>query len=98
MSTLPFSFNHLLNDISFNPVALRKTKIVCNFGRSECSRNKRKCFPLRADAILEGLYDQGKQTGLKATKLFMFNSAKHEVLNVHKYENIKKFSIFSSPG
>ena len=69
MSTLPFSFKLLLNDISFNPVALRKTKIVCNFGHSECSRNKRKCFPLRGDPILEGLYDQGEQTGLKAIKL-----------------------------
>ena len=24
----------------FNPVALRKTKIICNFGLSECSRVK----------------------------------------------------------
>ena len=27
--------------ISFNPVALRKAKIVCNFGLSECNRVKK---------------------------------------------------------
>ena len=26
---------------------------------------------------------------------FMLNSAEHEILNAYKYENIKKFSIFS---
>ena len=26
--------------------------------------------------------------------VFMLNSAEHEVLNAHKYENIKKFCIF----
>ena len=25
---------------------------------------------------------------------FMLNSAEHEILNAHKYNNIKKFSIF----
>ena len=27
---------------------------------------------------------------------FMLNSAEHEILNTHKYENIKKFSIFQA--
>ena len=27
---------------------------------------------------------------------FMLNSAEHEILDAHKYKNIKKFSIFSS--
>ena len=26
--------------VSFNPIALRKAKIVCNFGLSECNRVK----------------------------------------------------------
>ena len=26
--------------------------------------------------------------------VFMLNSAEHEMLNAHKYENIKKFCIF----
>ena len=28
--------------------------------------------------------------------IFMLNSAEHKVLNAHKYENIKKFSIFQA--
>ena len=32
--------------IHFNPNALRKAKIVCNFGLSECNRVKERiCFP-----------------------------------------------------
>ena len=27
---------------------------------------------------------------------FMLNSAEHEIFNAHKYENIKKFSIFQA--
>ena len=27
---------------------------------------------------------------------FMLNSAEHEILNVHKYKNIKKLSIFQA--
>ena len=27
------------------------------------------------------------------TTVFMLNSAEHEILNAHKYKNIKKFSI-----
>ena len=27
---------------------------------------------------------------------FLLNSAEHEILNAHKYENIKKFSIFQA--
>ena len=29
-------------DVFFNPIALRKAKIVCNFGLSEGNRDKRK--------------------------------------------------------
>ena len=35
------------NDIVVNPIALRKAKIICNFGLSECKRVKNKvikCF------------------------------------------------------
>ena len=30
----------LMSTCMFNPVALRKAKIVCNFGLSECNRVK----------------------------------------------------------
>ena len=36
---------------TLNPIALRKTKIVCNFGLSECNRVKGNNFPL-AEKIL----------------------------------------------
>ena len=29
---------------------------------------------------------------------FMLNSVEYEIVNVHKYENIKKFGIFSGSG
>ena len=29
-------------------------------------------------------------------KIFMLNSAEHEIQNAHKYKNIKKFSIFQA--
>ena len=32
---------------SFNPIALRKAKIVCNFGLSECNRIKEQNFELK---------------------------------------------------
>ena len=35
--------------------------------------------------------------GPEVIKLFfMLNSAEHEILNAHKYENIKKFSTFQA--
>ena len=35
--------------------------------------------------------------GPEVIKLFfMFNSAKHDILNAHKYKNIKKLSIFQA--
>ena len=37
--------------------------------------------------------DQGI-SGLEVIKNFMITSAEHEILNAHKYKNIKKFSIF----
>ena len=37
------------------------------------------------------------QTGPKVVKeFFMLNSAEHEILNAHKYKNIKKFSILQA--
>ena len=44
-----------------NPIALRKAKIVYNFGLSGCNRVKKKefapkFFPLRAECIFEGLH------------------------------------------
>ena len=37
-----------------------------------------------------------KRSGLEVIKLFfMLNSVEHEILNAHKYENIKNFSFFS---
>ena len=36
-------------------------------------------------------------TRLRGCKTFsMLNSAEHEILNAHKYKNIKKFSIFQA--
>ena len=32
--------------------------------------------------------------GLRLLKIFMLSSAEHEILNAHKYKNIKKFGIF----
>ena len=34
------SMSTLISTSMFNPVALRKAKIVCNFGLSECNRVK----------------------------------------------------------
>ena len=40
---------------------------------------------------------QGHKPGPEVIKLFfMLNSAEHELLNAHKYENIKNFSIFQA--
>ena len=33
---------------------------------------------------------------LRGYKTFMLNSAEHEILNAHKYKNIKKLSIFQA--
>ena len=38
----------------------------------------------------------GNPTGPEITKKIMFNSAEHEILNAHKYKNIKKFSILQA--
>ena len=35
-------------------------------------------------------------SGPKVIKFFMLNSAEHEILNAHKYKNIKKFSFFQT--
>ena len=36
----------------------------------------------------------GMEPGLEVIKNFMLNSTEHEILNAHKYKNIKKLSIF----
>ena len=38
------------------------------------------------------LFAKARTRGYK--KKFMLNSAEHEILNSHKYKNIKKFSFF----
>ena len=35
------------------------------------------------------------EPGPEVIKKIMLNSAEHEILNAHKYKNIKKFSLFS---
>ena len=35
-------------------------------------------------------------TAIRLWETFTFYSAEHEILNAHKYENIKKFSIFQA--
>ena len=37
-----------------------------------------------------------RRSGLEVIKLFMLNSAEHELLNAHMYKNIEKFSIFQA--
>ena len=44
------------------------------------------CFP-------KGL--QIKTSGPEVIKIFMLNSAEHEISNALKYKNIKKFRVFS---
>ena len=48
---------------------------------------------LRVNTIVERFYCSRPQ-GYNI--LFMFNSAEHEILNDHKYKNIKKLSIFQA--
>ena len=35
--------------------------------------------------------------GPEVIDFFVLNSAEHEILNAHKYINIKKFSFFQAP-
>ena len=37
---LKIEMKHMQSGDIFNPIALRKAKIVCNFGLSECNRVK----------------------------------------------------------
>ena len=37
-----------------------------------------------------------RQLGPKVIKNFKLNSSEHEILNAHKYKNIKKFSSFQA--
>ena len=48
--------------------------------------------------MLAGLVIFGvkESPGLEVIKLFMLNSADHEILNAHKYKNIKKFGFLGS--
>ena len=38
----------------------------------------------------------GLKLGPEVIKNFRLNSAEHEILNAHKYKNIKKFSFFQA--
>ena len=43
------------------------------------------------------LMTQAEQSWPRGYKtFFILNSSEHEILNAHKYENIKKFSIFQA--
>ena len=47
--------------------------------------------------ILLVLFDTPKISRPRGYKtFFILNSVEHEILNAHKYENIKKFSIFQA--
>ena len=40
-------------------------------------------------------YRKGNKPGPDVVKYFRLNSAEHEILNAHKYKNIKKYQHFS---
>ena len=40
--------------VGVNPIALRKAKIVCNFGISECNRVKYNCQRCSATLVISG--------------------------------------------
>ena len=49
----------------------------------------------QGDESLRAVLFQEKCSWPRGYKTFsMLNSAEHEILNAHKYKNIKKFSIF----
>ena len=56
-----------------------------------CSSAAKTCCWTDRVEILVRQYDLGR--GYKL--FFMLNSAEHEILNAHKYDKVKKFSIFS---
>ena len=79
-ASLSILFFHLfLIGVNFNPIELRKAKIVCNFGLSECNRVKgqnlfyrSKFYPLiRVDTFLDVFCSPRKAIG-KSCKLFPF--------------------------
>ena len=43
-------------------------------------------------SLLENIVNR---TGPEVVKIFMLSSGKHEILNAHKYKNIKNFSFFT---
>ena len=54
--------------------------------------NPVKFFSIKTDRSEQTLQRQIRPLGCKTS--FMLNSAEHEILNAHKYKNIKKFSFF----
>ena len=44
----------------------------------------------------KNLIIETEESGPEVIKLLMLNSGAHKVLNAHKYQNIKKFSIFQA--
>ena len=48
-------------------------------------------FILRLKVVASGI-----RPGPEVIKLFMLNSAEHEILNAHKYKITKKFSFFQA--
>ena len=48
------------------------------------------CCGVAENRIAKQDWPQGNKT------FFMLNSAEHEILNAHKYENIKKFNILQA--
>ena len=56
MQKRSISYNQLISHKrDLNPVALRKAKIACNFGLSECNRVKQLAFDLFSSPILSCL-------------------------------------------
>ena len=76
MTKKNYNFSETVNGTSFNPIALRKAKIVYNFGLSKCNRVKgndlspieRKLFPFRLAPFKQGgSYCHVRLTSLEET-------------------------------
>ena len=70
-NTAIFIFFFLLNS-TLNPIALKKTKIVYNFGLSECNRVKEINMLLRINPISKWILHSGKQTVTKVVSLWIY--------------------------
>ena len=56
-------------DPSFNPIALRKAKIVCNFGLSECNKVNRHTFR-GSSSVIFGVHFEGKEFAAQIANSF----------------------------